>query len=155
MRVVEMIWGIPFILKPPIKQISRHPSCPTICRLVEPNVKLFVQNLDLRWKFPTSPLGESIKRSFERSSLYLRLQVWDMRKEKKRKINKSKIEEKQEKRKKKSINQRLKKSKRKEKKKRSSLNTTMSERCVELSERKKIVTMTWLKPEGCVEQSPS
>ena len=54
---------------------------------------------------------------------------------------------------KKSINQRLNKSKRKKKK--GSLKQTMSEQCAKLSARKKIVTMTWLKPEGCVNQSPS
>ena len=58
----------------------------------------------------------------------------------KKKINRSKIEEKQKERKRKiSIDQRLTKSERKEKKKRGSWNSTMSERCAELSERNKIV----------------
>ena len=102
-----------------MKQTSRHTSCLTIGKPFEPNVKLFCQNLDLRWKFLTLPLEGRIERSFKRSSLYLRLQVWVKRKEKKKekKIINQRLKKRKEKKNKKSINQRLKKSKRKEKKK--------------------------------------
>ena len=96
----------------------------------------FGHNLGLGWKFPTLPSEE---RTNESSQTKLLL-PWVIS------VSPKKRKEKERK----SIDQRLKKSKRKEKKKKGSWNPTMFERCAELSERKKIVTMTWLKPEGCV-----
>jgi len=81
--------GCSLIPEPPAKQTSRHTSCLAICRPFEPNVKLFCQNFDLRWKFPTLPLEGRTEKSSERSSLYLRLQVWVKRKDKKRGKNQS------------------------------------------------------------------
>ena len=70
----------------------------------------------------------------------------EKKRKEKNKINQSKIEEKQKK---------IEKKERKEK--RGSLDQTMSEQCAELpkAKKKEKVTMTWLKPEGCVKQSPA
>ena len=146
--------GCSLIPEPPVKQTSRHTSCLAICRPFELNVKLFWNNLDLGLKSPTLPSEERTNGSSKWSFFYLRLQVWVKRKEKKKQ---------------KSINQRLRKSKTKEKekkinrskieekKKRGSMNQTMSKQCAELSKARKKgkVAMTWLKPEGCVKNSPA
>ena len=68
------------------------------------------------------------------------------KKKERKKVNQSKIGEKQKR-----------KIEKKKNTERFSLYQTMSEQCAELSKekRREIVTITWLKPEGCMKQSPS